>query len=94
MATIFLSKLFKKEKSNLVVLVAPQFECNCEYVTCQLKCSLPWPVAWSYSLELRSVAFSQEQTCVSSPVLYKCSFLHIMAHTKRFEALIETILMA
>lgn len=50
--SIILSKLFKKEKLNLVVLVAPEFGGRCEYVTCPLKYRSPCPVARSHLLGL------------------------------------------
>lgn len=82
--SIILSKLFKKEKLNLVVLVAPEFGCRCEYVTCPLKYRSPCPVARSHLLEL-----SQWPLARNGPVFPslcctdKCSFLHITAHKKK-----------
>lgn len=44
------SMLFK-EKLDLLVLVAPEFGCCCEYISCPLKYRPACPVAWSHLLE-------------------------------------------
>lgn len=80
--SIILSILFK-EKSDLVVLVAPEFGCCCEYISCPLKYRPACPVAWSHLLELH----------VSGPwpgtaLRFLCCVVQ-MFFSPGFEALIE-----